>query len=234
MNDAQINHMVDRFLSWKLPEHFSPDGGINFKGTFNDHLPVPMKHEPSGTNLFSATQATAMIEHLLDGLPGEDPAAAFDMADYFWRTLDPEDSGDHPSEALNRGMVSAFTVCEVASSYSGPTRFGFIAPVLDAESDDEEFLHFATQAEAMKAAGERLAAIEKMRTAEAAPPKQYGFTQSGPTPGFVNVQALDNGKMRIAVRSDGDGNTTGWQAFIDLDRIDYANLRNAMLEVSQP
>lgn len=64
--------------------------------------------------------------------------------------------------------------------------------------------------------------------------KQYGFTKPGPTPGFINVQALNDGKMRIAVRSQGDGANTGDQAFIDLDRADYAKLREAMLEVSQP
>lgn len=168
MNNAQIRHMVDRFLSWKLPETFSPDGGISFKRTFNDHLPQPMKHEPVGTNLLSATQATAMIEHLLEGLPADDPSIAFDGADFYWRTLDPDDSGDSPAEALNRGMVGTFTVCEVASSFTGPVRYGFTAPVLDAESDDEEFLHFATQAEAMSAAGERMAAAQKLRGEQAA------------------------------------------------------------------
>jgi hypothetical protein len=28
-----------------------------------------MKHEPSGTNLFDATQADAMVRHMLEGLP---------------------------------------------------------------------------------------------------------------------------------------------------------------------
>jgi hypothetical protein len=28
MNDAQIKHMVDRFLAWKLPDNFSPDAGV--------------------------------------------------------------------------------------------------------------------------------------------------------------------------------------------------------------
>lgn len=65
MTDADIKAMVDRFLTWKLPEDFAPDGGISFKPTFNDHLPTPMRHEPSGTNLFTASQAGAMIRHLL-------------------------------------------------------------------------------------------------------------------------------------------------------------------------
>lgn len=69
MNDAQIKHMIDRFLGWKLPEDFHPDAGISFKPTFNDHLPTPTKHEPSGTNLFHAAQAEAMVRYMLDGLP---------------------------------------------------------------------------------------------------------------------------------------------------------------------
>ncbi|ASY56452.1 hypothetical protein [Sinorhizobium sp. CCBAU 05631] len=89
-------------------------------------------------------------------------AEAFDKADFFWRTMDPDDCGYSPEEALNRGMIGRFCVCEVGSSYTGPTRYGFIAPVLDPESDDEEFLHFATQEEAIAAAKERQAATEAM------------------------------------------------------------------------
>lgn len=69
MTDAQIKHMAGRFLSWKLPETFSPDGGISFKPTFNEHTPHPMRHEPSGTNLLDAAQAEAMVRHMLEGLP---------------------------------------------------------------------------------------------------------------------------------------------------------------------
>jgi hypothetical protein len=69
MTEDQIKHMVDRFLGWKLPENFNPDDGISFKRTFNDHLPTPSKHEPSGTNLFDATQADAMVRYMIEGLP---------------------------------------------------------------------------------------------------------------------------------------------------------------------
>ncbi len=51
--------MVDRFLSWRLPNDFAPDCGITFK---------PVNHPnswPVGTNLFTADQATAMLEHVL-------------------------------------------------------------------------------------------------------------------------------------------------------------------------
>lgn len=69
IEDGQIKHMVQRFLSWKLPENFNPDGGVSFKKTFNEHTSHPMKHEPCGTNLLNAIQAEAMIRHLLVGLP---------------------------------------------------------------------------------------------------------------------------------------------------------------------
>jgi hypothetical protein len=69
MNEAQIKHMVNRFLNWKLPEHFRPDAGISFKAEYNENTPWPMKHEPTGTNLLDATQADAMVRHMLDGLP---------------------------------------------------------------------------------------------------------------------------------------------------------------------
>lgn len=72
MNDDQIKHMVDRFLSWRLPENFAPDAGISFKQTFNDHLPQPTKHNPTGTNLFDATQADAMVRYMVEGVPRED------------------------------------------------------------------------------------------------------------------------------------------------------------------
>jgi len=68
-SNAQIKHMVSRFLSWKLPENFNPDGGISFKREFNEHTAHPMKHEPTGTNLLDATQAEAMVRHMLSGLP---------------------------------------------------------------------------------------------------------------------------------------------------------------------
>ena len=65
-NDA-IKHMVNRFLGWKLPENFSPDAGISFKAAFNEHTAHPMKHEPTGTNLFDATQADAMVRYMVEG-----------------------------------------------------------------------------------------------------------------------------------------------------------------------
>lgn len=71
MTDDQIKYMVNRFLSWKLPESFNPDGGVSFKKMFNEHTAYPMKHEPSGTNLFDATQTDAMVRHMIEGIPCE-------------------------------------------------------------------------------------------------------------------------------------------------------------------
>lgn len=60
-----VKVMVDRFLSWRLPENFHPDAGITFKAEYNEHTPYPMKHEPVGTNLFDAEQAEQMVRHML-------------------------------------------------------------------------------------------------------------------------------------------------------------------------
>jgi len=70
MTNKQIKYMVDRFLGWRLPENFSPDAGISFTPTFNGHMSSgPHKHNPSGTNLFDAQQAQAMVRYMIEGLP---------------------------------------------------------------------------------------------------------------------------------------------------------------------
>lgn len=68
MTDEQIKQMTNRFLMWKLPADFHPDAGITFKPEFNENTAYPMRHEPSGTNLFNYTQAEAMVRHMLDGI----------------------------------------------------------------------------------------------------------------------------------------------------------------------
>lgn len=65
----QIKHMVDRFLGWKLPSDFNPDNGISFERLAGTNGPHPFVREPSGTNLFDATQATAMVSYMIEGLP---------------------------------------------------------------------------------------------------------------------------------------------------------------------
>jgi hypothetical protein len=74
MDDRQIKHMVSRFLGWKLPANFSPDCGIVFEPEHSAEYMAkqgkpPMRHEPNGTNLFTATQATEMVRWMVEGLP---------------------------------------------------------------------------------------------------------------------------------------------------------------------
>lgn len=66
-SDKQIKHMVDRFLRWRLPENFNPDGGIRY-------VPYPPQighGGPTGTNLLDARQAEVMVRTLVFGLPDE-------------------------------------------------------------------------------------------------------------------------------------------------------------------
>lgn len=77
VSDEQIKYMASRFLQWRLPENFNPDGGISFKKTYNEHAPWgPMKHEPVGTNLLDATQAEEMVRYITAELPPVNPTLA--------------------------------------------------------------------------------------------------------------------------------------------------------------
>jgi hypothetical protein len=70
MTEEQIKHMVNRFLAWRLPADFRPDGGVEFDPDGAKKLdPRNLRYEPCGTNLLDATQAEAMVRHMVDGLP---------------------------------------------------------------------------------------------------------------------------------------------------------------------
>jgi hypothetical protein len=71
MNEAQIKHLVDRFLNWRLPKDFRPDNGISYKRP--NYMPE-VDATPVGTNLFGAAQATEMVRHMIEGLPDCAPA----------------------------------------------------------------------------------------------------------------------------------------------------------------
>lgn len=63
LKQPSVDEMVNRFLCWKLPATFHPDGGVSFDKTGRD----PNSHFwPVGTNLFTAVEAKQMVEHLLD------------------------------------------------------------------------------------------------------------------------------------------------------------------------
>lgn len=66
MNNSQIKHMVDRFLMWRVPENWNPDGGISYTRPNYD---PSIDATPSGTNLFDATQTDAMVRYMVEGLP---------------------------------------------------------------------------------------------------------------------------------------------------------------------
>jgi hypothetical protein len=74
MTDEQIKHMVYRFLCWRLPDDFMPDGGILFQPEYNVEYNAargqpPSRREPVGTNLFTAPQAEAMVRYMVEGMP---------------------------------------------------------------------------------------------------------------------------------------------------------------------
>lgn len=58
---STIDEMVNRFLAWKLPADFGPDGGVSFRAAYPPNSP----HWPSGTNLLTAQQAKDMLTHVL-------------------------------------------------------------------------------------------------------------------------------------------------------------------------
>ena len=67
LTEAQISTMVNRFLTWKLPDTFSPDGGISFQRVFRG-FDRDTFNRPVGTNLFDANQATEMVRHMIEAL----------------------------------------------------------------------------------------------------------------------------------------------------------------------
>ena len=64
--EGLVKRMVDRFLGWKLPQSFTPDGGVSFKRIANEGTAHERKNEPTGTNLLDAVQAEAMVRYILD------------------------------------------------------------------------------------------------------------------------------------------------------------------------
>ena len=69
LTDEQIEYMVDRFLSWRVPDDFSPDGGISFAPlTLHQGAPYQYDRWPVGTNLLNRPQTEKMVRYLLDGL----------------------------------------------------------------------------------------------------------------------------------------------------------------------
>lgn len=99
MTDEQIKHMVNRFLGWKLPENFHPDGGVKFDADAAKKLnPRNLRYEPYGTNLLDYTQASLMVRHMIEGLPENEIGEASADAEVF-AGLNAE-----PSAAIDKEM----------------------------------------------------------------------------------------------------------------------------------
>lgn len=71
MTEEQINRMAERFLQWRLPADFNPDGGVSFHPRANEGTPYEYQRTPVGTNLLNFAQAKAMVEHMVEGVPVE-------------------------------------------------------------------------------------------------------------------------------------------------------------------
>lgn len=69
MTEAQIKHMAEQFLHWKLPANFNPDGGISFEPIASKGTPHEFRREPVGTNLFGYAEAVEMVRHMIAGMP---------------------------------------------------------------------------------------------------------------------------------------------------------------------
>jgi hypothetical protein len=76
LTEEQVKYMADRFLGWRLPENFNPDGGVSFKPLCNPGTEHETKNRPTGTNLLDATQAEAMVHYMIDGMPVAAPSPA--------------------------------------------------------------------------------------------------------------------------------------------------------------
>lgn len=127
-----IKHMRDRFLAWRLPEDFAPDGGIEF----SQRGP----HGPTGTNLFTAVQAEAMIRHMLECAP----AASQPVAEIH-RSF-PDAADGRPMSPMGDALMTAglniedarFVAIQLARN--GLAMVPTPAPVVPAEGLDAEHL----------------------------------------------------------------------------------------------
>jgi hypothetical protein len=59
---ALIEHMVNRFLGWKIPETFGPDAGVSFDKAYKEKWGMP-----TGTNIFTGREAEQLFEYALEG-----------------------------------------------------------------------------------------------------------------------------------------------------------------------
>jgi hypothetical protein len=68
ISEERLRKMVDRFIGWKIPQSFGPDGYI----TFDREKAKASVYWPTGTNLLSCTEAEEMLRYMLEQ-PKENP-----------------------------------------------------------------------------------------------------------------------------------------------------------------
>ena len=116
MTEDQIKHMVDRFLMWKLPEQFNTDNGISFDPIASKGAAHEFKRQPQGTNLFDATQADAMVRHMIDGLPASGSSTYFIEIEGLI-----EVTSAITVETVGQLRLAAFELCDAGDDYLDTT-----------------------------------------------------------------------------------------------------------------
>lgn len=103
LREAAVKHMAERFLAWKLPDNFNPDGGVIFD---RGERQAGTAWWPTGTNLLTYTQAKAMVEHMMEGFPAlAQPAPEHSLGMY---EPAPEPASEPPAEQITQhlqGMI---------------------------------------------------------------------------------------------------------------------------------
>ena len=122
---AVTDDMVNRFLGWQLPKDFHPDGGISFDGRKDDEWNKD-KTWPIGTNLLTAYQARAMLEHVIGAAQPAQAEPRPDMADAYVGAR--EDLATWKRRALAAEEQTRHLAAALAEEVNGPTFMG--EPVL--------------------------------------------------------------------------------------------------------
>jgi hypothetical protein len=86
------------------------------------------------------------------------PHAKLGDGDWFWRELDPDDSGDSVHEALS--FVPDFVVCHIGSSYNAASFFAARVPTISQDDDDTEEIIAETEQECIRLVAERKALLD--------------------------------------------------------------------------
>lgn len=103
--DDQMQGMVNRFLSWRLPQDFYPDAFISFDREKHDTWGGYPNSWPTGTNLLHAEQARAMLEHVIGTVPAQvagEPVA--------WMTDDGRGAHDTTKQCMPNASRVSFCI----------------------------------------------------------------------------------------------------------------------------